>query len=78
MTILEETARLVKDRLASEYEALIVERVMMGVFFTGVQLSNGAGGLSYTPVKDIPQAAPAIISLISLPPGLLLKSRLDD
>jgi uncharacterized protein len=56
MTILEETARMVKDRLASEYESLIVERVIIGVFFTGVKLSNGASGLSYTPVKDIPQA----------------------
>ena len=25
-------------------------------FFAGVKLSNGAGGVSYTPVKDIPQA----------------------
>jgi uncharacterized protein (DUF4213/DUF364 family) len=56
MTILEETVRTIKDRLASGYEALTVERLMMGLFFTGVKLSNGAGGLSYTPVKDIPQA----------------------
>jgi uncharacterized protein len=56
MTILKETARLVKNRLALEYEGITLERVVMGVFFTGVKLSNGAGGLSYTPVKDIPQA----------------------
>lgn len=56
MSILEETARLVKARLGAEYNALTVERVMMGLFFTGVKLSNGAGGISYTPVKDIPQA----------------------
>jgi len=56
MTILNETARLVKDKLASEYEAITVERVMIGVFFSGVKLSNGFAGLSYTPVKDVPQA----------------------
>jgi uncharacterized protein (DUF4213/DUF364 family) len=56
MSILEETARLVKARMGAEYNALTVERVMMGLFFTGVKLSNGAGGISYTPVKDIPQA----------------------
>ena len=56
MTILNETARLVIDRLAPEYEDLTIERLAVGVFFTGIKLSNGAGGLSYTPVKDIPQA----------------------
>ena len=56
MTILNETARLVKDRLAQEYEDITIERLVVGVFFTGIKLSNGAGGLSYTPVKDIPQA----------------------
>jgi uncharacterized protein (DUF4213/DUF364 family) len=56
MTILNETARLVKDKLASEYEALTVERVMIGMFFSGVKLSNGFAGISYTPVKDVPQA----------------------
>jgi hypothetical protein len=56
MTILNETARLVKDKLASECEALTVERVMIGMFFSGVKLSNGFAGISYTPVKDVPQA----------------------
>jgi uncharacterized protein (DUF4213/DUF364 family) len=56
MTILNETAQQVQDILASEYDTITIERVMIGVFFTGVKLSNGAGGVSYTPVKDIPQA----------------------
>jgi uncharacterized protein (DUF4213/DUF364 family) len=56
MTILNETARLVKEKLAPEYEAITVERVIIGVFFSGVKLSNGFAGLSFTPVKDIPQA----------------------
>ena len=56
MTILNETAQQVKNVLGLEYDTTTVERVMIGVFFTGVKLSNGAGGISYTPVKDIPQA----------------------
>ncbi len=56
MTILDETARLVKDKLASDYQAITVERVVIGLFFSGVKLSNGFAGLSYTPVKDVPQA----------------------
>ena len=56
MTILTETAQQVKDKLASEYDTITAERVMIGVFFNGVKLANGAAGISYTPVKDIPQA----------------------
>ena len=56
MTILNETAQQVQDILASEYNTITIERVMIGVFFTGVKLSNGVGGVSYTLVKDIPQA----------------------
>jgi len=47
MNILEETTHLVKTGLGTEYKALTVERVMMGLFFTGVKLSNSAGGSGY-------------------------------
>jgi uncharacterized protein (DUF4213/DUF364 family) len=56
MTILDETARLAKDKLAAGYEAISIERVVIGLFFSGVKLSNGCAGLSYTPVKDVPEA----------------------
>lgn len=56
MTILDETARLVKEKLAAEYEAIRVERVVIGIFFSGIKLSNGCAGISYTPVKDVPEA----------------------
>ena len=29
---------------------------MIGLFFTGVKLSNGQGGVCYTPIKEIPEA----------------------
>ena len=56
MTLLQSTAQLVKQKLGAEFEKLTIDRVAVGLFFTGVKLSNGAGGVSYTPVKDIPQA----------------------
>ena len=56
MEILQETAQLVKQKLVSDFEKLTIDRVAVGLFFTGVKLSNGVGGVSYTPVKDIPQA----------------------
>jgi hypothetical protein len=33
--------------------SLIIKQLVIGVFFTGVKLSNGAGEVSFTPVKDI-------------------------
>ena len=56
MTILQSTAQLVKQKLGAEFEALTIDRLAVGLFFSGVKLSNGAGGVSYTPVKEIPQA----------------------
>ena len=56
MTILEETAALVTQKLGSDLDSLVIEKMVVGLFFTAVKLSNGAGGVCYTPVKDIPQA----------------------
>ena len=56
MNILQETAKLVKEKTGKIFETLFIEKAVVGLFFTGVKLSNGAGGLCYTPVKDIPKA----------------------
>lgn len=52
---------------------LRIERVVVGVFFTGVKLSNGVGGLCATPVKGIPQAVCCPSSALAMPsPGKLV------
>lgn len=52
---------------------LHIERVVVGVFFTGVKLSNGVGGLCATPVKGIPQAVCCPSSALAMPsPGKLV------
>ena len=56
MTILQETAEIARETLGRRTESLRIERVVVGLFFTGVKLSNSAAGMSYTPVKEIPQA----------------------
>ncbi len=56
MPILEEAADLAFERLGAGAKTLTIERLVVGIFFTGVKLSNGAGGVAYTPIKDIPQA----------------------
>ena len=56
MKILEDTAARVRAQLGKNYGDLTLEDVVIGLFFTGVKLSNGKGGICYTPVKDIPKA----------------------
>jgi len=56
MTILEQAAALAAERLGEDVDGLTVERVVVGLFFTGVKLSDGACGISFTPIKEIPEA----------------------
>ena len=52
--------------------SLCIERAVLGLFFTGVKLSNGVGGLCATPVKSIPQAVCCPSSALAMPaPGKL-------
>lgn len=56
MSILWEAAELLKRRLGHELSGLRLQRLVIGLFFTGVKLSDGSGGLCFTPVKEIPEA----------------------
>jgi uncharacterized protein (DUF4213/DUF364 family) len=56
MTILGEAAQLVKEGLGHDFERLTIERIVVGLFFTGIKLSNGVGGICFTPIKEIPEA----------------------
>ena len=56
MAILDETAQLAKQKLGDIFHDLTIERSVVGLFFTGVKLSNGAGGVCFTPIKEIPEA----------------------
>jgi hypothetical protein len=73
MIILEEAARLVKDRLVPGYEALTLERVMMDLFFIGVKLSKTAFS-SREPLK----AAVAIATLKALSAACWERGLTDD
>ncbi|WP_243669339.1 DUF364 domain-containing protein [Methanoculleus chikugoensis] len=49
-----------------------MERVVIGIFFTGVKLSDGSGGLCFTPpIKEIPEAVccPSSARAMPYPPG---------
>lgn len=73
----------VLGRLGPEAGALHIERVVLGIFFTGVKLSNGAGGLCATPIKSVPEAVCCPSSAKAMPTpgkiaGLSAARILDD
>nr|WP_315508907.1 DUF4213 domain-containing protein [Campylobacter showae] len=52
--ILNDTLSQIYENLGDEIKNLNVQRVVVGLFFTGVKLSNGVCGVSYTPLKSFP------------------------
>ena len=65
--ILRETIEKLYQTLGLKLEEIKVERVVFGLFFTGVKLSNGEGGLSYTPLKSLGDAVCCPSSAAAMP-----------
>jgi uncharacterized protein (DUF4213/DUF364 family) len=42
--------------LGNQMDAISLERVVLGLFFIGVKLSDGSGGICYTPLKNIAES----------------------
>jgi uncharacterized protein (DUF4213/DUF364 family) len=53
---IQETARLLIENLGDELNGLSVDKVVGGIFFTGVTLSSGHAGMAFTPIGEMPQA----------------------
>ncbi len=70
--ILRETIESIREILGPELDDLTVDRAVIGLFFTGVKLSNGIAGACATPIKTIPEAVCCPSSAMSMPfPGKL-------
>jgi uncharacterized protein (DUF4213/DUF364 family) len=51
--IIEKTAGLVRELYGEKIKEIKIERIAIGIFFTGVKLSDGSGGVAYTPVGNL-------------------------
>jgi uncharacterized protein (DUF4213/DUF364 family) len=68
--ILAETIGAIQDIASDEIGAVAIERVVVGLFFTGVKLSTGRVGACATPIKTIPDAVCCPSSAQAMPfPG---------
>lgn len=65
--ILRESVQLVKERLGARLSDITIVRAAFGLFFSGVKLSTGQGGLCFTPVKEIPAAVCCPSSAAAMP-----------
>ena len=78
-TILGETIAAIGAILDPELDEIVVERVVVGLFFTGVKLTNGTAGSCATPIKTIPEAVCCPTSAMAMPfPGKLAGRRAAD
>lgn len=81
--ILRETKKVLIEFFGDEIESIFIERAVFGLFFSGVKLSTGHGGLCFTPIKEIPDAVCCPSSAKAMPLSGKLKGRpitkyLDD
>lgn len=81
--LLQESVALVEQKFGARLEEITVERAVFGLFFSGVKLSSGHGGLCFTPVKEMPEAVCCPSSARAMPLSGRLKGRpvreyLDD
>jgi len=51
--VIDETINLIRELYREHLQKITVDRLITGIFFTGVQLSNGYSGISYTPITEI-------------------------
>jgi uncharacterized protein len=59
--IFKEVTELLSALYGRELECINIERLIIGVFCTGVKLSNGHGGIAYTPPEAVQRAGTRII-----------------
>ncbi len=59
--ILDEAATTLRGLYGNGLGQLVIERLVVGVFFVGVKLSNGCGGVAYTPPEVVRNAGRRIL-----------------
>ncbi|MGD9948494.1 MAG: DUF364 domain-containing protein [Desulfobulbus sp.] len=59
--ILSEAVAILRDAYGQSLETLTIERLVVGVFFVGIKLSNGRGGVAYTPPEAVKNAGRRIL-----------------
>ncbi len=71
--VLDETLEILKTLYGKELDITRIEKIVFGIFFTGVKLSDGSGGVAYTPTADMHSATCCPTMAAERPAPVLLK-----
>ncbi len=55
-SVIAETIDIIEEKCPIPLENIRVNDLVIGIFFTGVNLSTGHGGVAFTPIGEIPEA----------------------
>ncbi len=78
-SITRELIEIIKDSDVINRRTITPRDIRVGVFYTGVVLSSGHAGMSYTPVQEIPEAVCCPRSHAKMPAaGDLLNFQITD
>ena len=56
LSVITETIEILKEKSPTPLQDIYVDDLVIGIFFTGVKLSTGHGGVAFTPIGEIPEA----------------------
>ena len=73
--ILAETAAGIQRILGADLDRIVIERAVIGLFFTGVKLNTGVAGACATPLRSIPEAVCCPSSAMAMPFPRKLRGR---
>jgi len=66
-TVIAETIDLIREKSFIPLEEVRIDDLVIGIFFTGVKLSTGPGGVAFTPIGEIPEAVCCPTSAARMP-----------
>ncbi len=74
-SVISETIEIIRERFPTPIDEVRVIDLVVGVFFTGVKLSDGHGGAAFTPIGEIPEAVCCPTSAARMPAAGSLEER---
>jgi len=73
--VLDDTITRIRDLYGERLGQLTIARIIIGLFFTGVKLSDGSAGVAYTPADDLHDSTCCSSMAAESPAPLPLKGR---
>ncbi len=74
-SVISETIEIIQKKFPAIINRVRVEDLVIGVFFTGVKLSDGHAGAAFTPIGEIPEAVCCPTSAARMPAAGSLEGR---